>query len=543
MSRRLRAIGLTAVCALVAGSTTAVAAEAGGNADAVVQIDTGKVRGSMNPQAGTRTFQGIPYAAPPVGEFRWAPPAPAKPWQGVRDATKPGSTCPQKAGITNRFSSTNEDCLFLNVTTPSNPTTTGDLPVMVWIHGGSMRTGAGSKYGAAKLVTQGDSPVIVVTLNYRLGALGYLPHEALRSGGESGNWGYMDQQAALKWVQRNIAAFGGDPGRVTIFGESAGGQSVCTQMAVPSSNGLYRAAIMQSGPCMAGQAQAAAETQGAEYAAKLGCGDAATTADCLRKLPVTTLLDNPDYGSPATHGGKFLPESPLTGALTGKLNKVPLISGTTHDEGALFIYGEYGIPGVSRELTAEEYPAAVAKYQPQLSPAEVDLVVKKYPVEKYSQPAVALRDVWTDSAVCALPLLHGAFSRSMPTYAYQFDDRAAPAPPSLFPMGAYHASELQYIFDMDPSTLPLEDLNGGQRLLSRDMVRYWTEFAISGKPHPTGLPPMPEFNSATQTILSLDVGGSRPISDFNVQHQCGFWLPLIVKGLGSKNVTSTLPAQ
>src|SRR6478735_3104800 len=228
----------------------------------LVQTATGTVRGQVEWEH--RLFAGIPYAAPPVGPLRFRPPAPPLAWKGIRDATKPGPRCIQDPSADPEFGKqSDEDCLNLNVWTP---TMTGPpRSVMVWIHGGSFTGGSGKIYDARWLVTRGD--VIVVTINYRLGTLGFLADPTLGPPGDVGNYGLQDQQAALRWVRDNIAEFGGDPEKVTVAGESAGGMSVCDHLVAPDSKGLFRAAIIQSAPCGAQGARANAEKVSLSYAA------------------------------------------------------------------------------------------------------------------------------------------------------------------------------------------------------------------------------------------------------------------------------------
>lgn len=216
---------------------------------AVVRTDRGLVRGQ--PQPGYRLFQGIPYAAPPTGSLRWRPPQPVRPWQGTYDATSPRSQCAQLAPPYGGDTTYGEDCLYLNVTTPDRAHRRHGLPVMVWVHGGGNTTGSGSVYNAAKLAVDGD--VVVVTVNYRLGPLGWLAHPGLENGADrryqAGNYGLLDQQAALRWVQRNARAFGGDPRNVTLFGESAGAADSCANLASPSAAGLFHKVIPESFSC------------------------------------------------------------------------------------------------------------------------------------------------------------------------------------------------------------------------------------------------------------------------------------------------------
>ena len=234
----------------------------------MAQTTAGTVRGVV--ESDHRLFADIPYAAPPVGPLRFRPPAQAKAWKGVRDATKPGPRCIQDPGADPEFGrQSDEDCLTLNVWTPT--TTTPPKPVMVWIHGGSFTGGSGKIYDGQWLVERGD--IIVVTINYRLGTLGFLAHPGLGPPGDVGNYGLQDQQAALRWVRDNIANFGGDPEKVTVAGESAGGMSVCDHLVAPGSQGLFRAAIIQSAPCEAQADLPAAERSSLDYAARVGCGD------------------------------------------------------------------------------------------------------------------------------------------------------------------------------------------------------------------------------------------------------------------------------
>src|SRR3984957_11325809 len=286
------AIALTflAAGALVAGASAAPAAPSNPRTGLVVTTTGGTLRGTM---AGrTDAFLGIPYAAPPVGPLRWRPPQPAAPWTGIRAATAFAPHCPQPpSGF--GVASASENCLYLNVFIPAGARHDGrGLPVMVWIHGGSFLVGESNDYIPAGLVHRG---VIVVTVNYRLGALGFLADSALasHSGGPSGDYGLMDQQAALRWVRANIGQFGGNRRNVTIFGESAGGLSVLSQLASPGARGLFAKAIVESGAYdLDPQSLAQAETSGSTFATKLGCdtGTGAQVAACLRTVPAAQIV-------------------------------------------------------------------------------------------------------------------------------------------------------------------------------------------------------------------------------------------------------------
>jgi len=433
---RLAAAGIT-LGALVAAAPAVSAGTLGGQAAAgaggpVAATANGAVRGLAS--GAVDEFLGIPYAAPPVGALRWQPPQPAASWSGVRDATQFAPHCPQVAGPFGE-ASTSEDCLYLNVFTPTGG---GRHPVMVWIHGGALVSGESNDYDPTALVADG---VTVVTINYRLGALGFLAHPALAgANGQSGDYGLMDQQAALRWVQRNIANFGGDPRNVTIFGESAGGLSVLSQVASPQARGLFQKAIAESGSYNLTQASlASAETAGEAFATKAGC--ASQTAACLRSLPVSTILADQDAsGYTPNINSEVLPTSIGTAFATGNFNRVPIINGTNHDEWRLFV--------ALSEL--EGNPVTAANYQSMISstlsvPAAVAAIIAaQYPLTAYSSPSVALGAVGTD-AIFACPALSidESVSRFVPTFAYEFNDENAPEnflPPVSFPYGAAHAT-------------------------------------------------------------------------------------------------------
>ena len=326
--------GRTAAGGGAAATGTAAAAQAASGGPVAV-TGTGLVQGKVAGAADE--FLGIPYAAPPTGALRWAPPQPAAHWSGTRPATSFAPHCPQSASPFG-LASTSEDCLFLNVFRPAHGP--ANRPVMVWIHGGALVTGESDGYDPANLVRRG---VVVVTINYRLGALGFLADGALAAqpGGPAGNYGLMDQQAALRWVHRNIARFGGDPHNVTIFGESAGGLSVLSQVVSPGARGLFQRAIVESGAyALTEQPLARAEQAGAAFAAKTGCakGTDAETAACLRGLPVATILASQNAtGYQPDLDGSVLTQSIGTALASGQFSRVPIINGSNHDEWRLFV--------------------------------------------------------------------------------------------------------------------------------------------------------------------------------------------------------------
>src|SRR6202042_1902086 len=423
----------------------------------------GAVRGVAN--GAVDEFLGLPYAAPPVGALRWQPPQPAASWAGVRDATAFGPHCPQPASPFGA-ASMSENCLYLNVFTPRDDGPGPRHPVMVWIHGGALVTGESNDYDPAPLVADG---VTVVTINYRLGALGFLAHPALPDAkGQSGDYGLEDQQAALRWVQRNIASFGGDPRNVTVFGESAGGLSTLSQVASPQARGLFQKAIVESGSYNLTQASlSSAESAGEAFAAKAGC--AGQTAACLRSLPVSAILANEDTaGYTPNINTDVLPESLGTAFATGKFNRVPIINGTNRDEWRLFV--------ALSEL--EGNPVTAANYQSMISstlgvpPAAAAVIAAKYPLSAFPSPSVALGAVGT-AAIFACPALtiDQSVSHFVPTFAYEFNDENAPEeflPPVSFPYGAPHASEIQYLMDLPTAAFP-GTLSAAQQQLATTM--------------------------------------------------------------------------
>lgn len=518
------AVGVVALTAALTGITTTGANATQRPGAPVVGTDSGAVRGVAT--ATTDEFLGIPYAAPPVGALRWRPPAPAAHWSGVRDATAFAPHCPQVAGPFGK-ASTSEDCLYLNVFRPARRSGR-PLPVMVWIHGGALVTGESDDYDPTNLVRDG---VIVVTINYRLGALGFLAHPALagRAGGPSGNYGLMDQQAALRWVQRNVGRFGGDRRDVTIFGESAGGLSVLSQLASKGARGLFDRAIVESGSYDPTQASlATAEADGERFAAQAGCAD--QTAACLRGLPVSTILANENQsGYMPDVDGKVLTRSLSTSFATGDFARVPIVNGTNHDEWRLFV-------AVS-EL--EGAPVTAANYQSMISttlgvPAAAAAVIAgQYPLSAYPSPAVALGAVGTDAIfACNAFAIDQSVSRFVPTYGYEFNDETAPEPflpPVSFPYGAAHASELPYVFNTASAPTP-GGLNAAQLRLADTMQRYWTHFARTGRPSTFGAPLWPRFGDLTVREQSLTL--PRPVveTNFAADHHCAFWAAATAAG-------------
>jgi para-nitrobenzyl esterase len=525
--------GRTIFAAAFAVSVTGLAgvdASASGRAGAallplVVRTHDGFVKGLRTTLA--REFLGIPYAAPPVGALRWRPPLPAAHWSGVRPARKPGANCAQTESLGTGVltTSTAENCLFLNVYTPRSARP--GLPVMVWIHGGGFTGGAGSIYDGAVLAKKGH--VIVVTINYRLNAFGFLALPSLDSErhNSSGDYGLMDQQAALRWVRANARAFGGNPRDVTIFGESAGGASVCANMASPTASGLFSRAIAESGCLFPARAKKTADQQGAALAASLGCTHAATAAACLRRKPVSAIL-KADAAGPwgPVVSAPTLPVAPITAFLTGRYDHVPLLQGTNHDEGRLFVGLGFDFGG--HPITKKQYPVLI---KVQFGAKVGGKVLAKYPLSGYKSPDLAYSAVLTDSGFSCPAFGADVLAAGSGVYGYEFSD---PNPPNdfginfTFPLGAAHSTELQYVFQRIPVLDIVPPFKPAQLALSNQFIGYWTRFAASGNPNGPGAPWWPRFAVAKPRIQELipSAIAPEPGATFSAFHKCGFWLAI-----------------
>ena len=532
-----------ASAAATTADSTAAGAGAGAAPAAVQQLVVRTADGTLRGRTAGRTdeFLGIPYAAPPVGQLRWRPPRPPAHWTGVRAATAFAPHCPQPPSAFG-LASTSENCLYLNVFTPAaraSAFTPADarasafipagarsgargLPVMVWIHGGAFIAGESNDYNPAALVRHG---VIVVTINYRLGALGFLAHPALAShpGGPSGDYGLMDQQAALRWVQANIRQFGGNPRNVTLSGESSGGLSVLSQLVSPGARGLFSRAIVESGSYDLTQASLpAAEAAGETFAATVGC--ASQTAACLRSLPVSTIVDNEDFaGYRPDIDGTVLTQSIGPALASGQFNRVPVINGTNRDEWRLFV-AQAQLDGAP-PVTAAHYQASIGSLLAVSAPAAA-AIAAEYPLSAYPSPPIALGAVGTD-AIFACPALSvdESLSRYVPTYAYEFNDIGAPERylgPVGFPYGAAHESEVQFLFSLRNTPFP-GVLTPPQQRLAAAMKRYWTDLARTGSPSSPTEPSWPRFTSTGQRVLSLVPPRSHTEPGFAAEHHCGFW--------------------
>lgn len=448
---------------------------------------------------------GVPYAAPPLGALRLAAPAAPRPWAGTRPAQREGPGCPQLRGGEVVGA---EDCLDLDVSRPS--TTAAGLPVAVFIHGGSFVSGAAAGYDPSRLVAAG---LVVVEVDYRLGALGFL--DAPGTGAAGGDQGLLDQVAALAWVRRSVAAFGGDPGRVLAFGESAGGISVCDLAASPAAAGLLAAAIDQSGPCAgpgAGPTSEVAASRAGAFAAAVGCPGAAPLP-CLRRAPVAALL----RGAVEQPGGPVpLPWEPATATaalpapaatLLAASRTVPLLEGTDLDEGASFVPAGVVDAASYRAWLAATFGALagrVAAAYP-LPPAAGAAAVRAVAVRVDTDAGLACPAVALAAALAARP--------SAGAWGYELTDRRLTG-------AASHGIELRYLFGPAGGA----GLPAAVRPLAAVVVVAWADMAARGAP-PAGWPPL-----ATGLVERLGAAGAAPAAGYAAGHRCGVWAALGVVG-------------
>lgn len=508
--------------------------------DDPVATRDGAIRGEADGEATCR-YLGIPYAAPPVEDLRWRPPAPAIAWSGIRDATHFAPHCAQKSVMEvvnfDPAREGSEDCLTVNVWRPRTP---GPHPVMVWYHGGGLYGGTANTpmYHSAPLATAGD--VVVVTVNYRLAVFGYLATPGLAAEdphGSAGNYGLLDQVAALRWVRENAAAFGGDPDNVTIFGESAGGWSVCSLLTTPLSAGLFHKAIMESGGCNAVTSMERGFEVGARVAEALGCAPEDTP--CMRAAPAGRVLrrgvqfELKGFEWMPRIDGWVVPAAPVTMIREGAYHKVPFLAGANRDEvkvAVAFSPSQYldGAEGYERRL--------VDKFGADAAPA----IEALYDLGQYRRPAAAYRQMFTEVALLC-PTFRGVSTLAeggTPAWLYRFDfDRFRFG--RL--VGAAHGMELPFVFGT-LDRLPVFPLYGWRQRaaaweLSQAMMAYWTRFAHAGDPNVPGLPEWPSF-TRTGEVMHLDEElRAEPLSP-ELGERCAYWdehtrtHPWIVESMG-----------
>jgi para-nitrobenzyl esterase len=494
-----------------------------------IRTDLGLVHGIH--VGGIDEFLGLPYAAPPTGDLRWRAPIPAARWWGVRDATVQRSACSQIITPGRDISASSEDCLYLNIYRPAKAVPGRLRPVLVFIHGGSNTGGSGNEYDPSEMVS--DTNIIVVTINYRLGAFGFLALPSLDAETDdlsSGNYGLMDQQAALRWVGANIREFGGDPSNVTVDGESAGGVDICANLVSPAARGLFSKAIMQSLFCPTLTHEQADEA-GLGLAASLGCADPATAASCMRSETASELIGaSQSFKVSPNIGGRVLPLDPLEVLRAGRWNRSAILLGSNHDEATGGTALALRSAGVPLPLTQPEYLKAVGVAFKSVAPA----VLNEYSVLDYPSPFYAFAAEETDSMEsCRLSQLARLFATMTETYQYEFADPSPPIPKGWPAVpapgfGAYHGSELQYLFRVGGQA---DTKSPAQQQLALRMIRYWADFARTGNPNGRELTFWPRDVSNTNRVLSLKPGGDTVIREFDANHHCEFWWS--VRGYGT----------
>jgi para-nitrobenzyl esterase len=475
-----RLLAAAAALVLTLSPAAALAKEAPAPASAaaaeVVKTRSGPVRGAV--EDGVARFQGLPYAAPPVGELRWRPPQPAKAWSEVREATAPATGCAKQ-----------EDCLYLNVTKPADAKPGAKLPVMVWIHGGAFAIGDstggfGAVHDGGEFAKKG---IVLVTLNYRLGRAGWFAHPALtKEGGRTGNYGLMDQIHALKWVKDNIAAFGGDPRNVTVFGESAGGISTLFLMLAPDAKGLFHKAIVESGFARTQpRPLKTMEDLGAAAAAKAGvAGDNAAAAAALRKLPLSAFPSGPLIGAPdgpyPIADGRLIQGGIAEGFAAGKQMKIPLIIGGNSNEASLVRPQPAQLDAITQGREA-----MLAAFDPAGTGDKARIVNDLVTAQLVTEPDRNLAR------------LH---SKAAPTWLYYFS--YVPPEGRAASMGARHTAEIRYVFGG-----AAQKLTAHEAPLAEAMNAYWAAFAKRGDPDSAGGPAWPKFETAREPLLEFGSDG------------------------------------
>jgi para-nitrobenzyl esterase len=481
---------------------------------------------------GGRAFTAIPFAAPPVGPLRFRAPQPVPRWRGAFSATGAIPSCIQFGG--NGTALQSEDCLYLSVWTPSVATPTLPVPVMVWIFGGGLVQGSPQDFDGADLARNG---VVVVTLNYRLGVLGMMTDRSLDDGAElSGNYALRDQQAALRWVKSNIGAFGGDASRVTLFGQSSGASSVLMHLVSPASKGLFSKAIVESsGGGYLYERQVVQDGVARKVIRAVGCAGRADVAGCLRTVPAAAFVSaKVNMSSSGEHAAEalglvtdaaLLPIDTWRAFNSGQFNQVPVLIGTSENEGAAWVAGAGRALG--RPLEEADLPAIA---RDTFFGADADFMLAAYPLSRYASADERLMHAVTDyRQACPTQAVRMALSQFVPVYGYELTE----ADPAQTPPDARttrlvntprHGTELAYVFGRDRG----QALSGRAAVLSARVQQYWSNFARIGNPDPAGLD-WPRFSTRDPAVLKLQ---EPPASarDFTQRHHCSeLWERGVVK--------------
>ncbi len=561
-SRRLSTTLMLMAATALAGGVAASAPALHGrlfNFGPIAVTRDGPVRGMV--ENGVNAYLGIPYAAPPVGALRWMPPAPPA-RHGLLDATEFANSCPQvtELGAFAGPATIDEDCLYLNVFTTGNH---GPLkPVIVWIYGGGNVDGETADYDGSKLATGGPLgvPTVVVSINYRLGLFGFLSEAHLNAEGHPwGNYGILDQQAALRWVRANIVAFGGDPTRVLLGGQSAGASDTGANMVSPGAAGLFNRALPESGPGPGSFTSGPiALGRGNAFAAAANC----STSACLRSMSAARILQlqgtpnanttdptlNQTYVSGPLVDGTVIPMQAIVAWNSGAYNKMPILAGRVRDElnfgQSIRIYFS-GPPQVGLTIP---FALTAADYAAQNSSA----VKTEYPLAAYGGDAEYAADrISTDRGSCSTHQVlkaQATTNTGFGIYAYDFNYQNPPyyfpqLPDPLSPTGhfrplAYHTSDIQFVFpkwhggnlgvNLDQTSGQPRELQGAEITLSNQIVGAWTRFAATGNPNGPGLPVWPVFSTATPVYLQQDIS-SATLSElqYRTNNHCNFWDPQI----------------
>jgi para-nitrobenzyl esterase len=532
---------MMSILAVLGLETGLVAAAEASSGALQVLTDTGVLRGAE--RAGVQEFKGIPFALPPLGSLRFSPPLPQTHWGGTLDATKYKSPCPQVTRFGQTDASDNEDCLYLNITLPAARSPTGGAvrgkPVIVWIHGGAYVGGSADIYPLDYFSRLGD--VIIVSINYRLGVFGFMAHPAFDPA-HNGSLGLEDQREALRWVKRNIGAFGGDPHNVTLAGESAGAASVCMQLIAPDeATGLFQKAIIQSIGCTIHLRSAAeAAGTGVKIAGLVHCTDPATAISCLREKSVHELLEaqvkvaSTDLRAFGLGVGSLsVPRQGADAFATGRFVKVPMINGGNRDEMGLYVGYEIE---AGAAITRDNYVARLrASYGD-----HADDIAKRYPITADTSPAAAVSRAESDFMPegplnnCLYLETARLASRFVPVYEFEFADPDAPSVMLTpgFASGAVHSAELPYFYPHISFNRRIDgpDVPPQSQPLSRQMVAYWSHFAHTGQPSAPGLAVWPRYHSP-RDVMRL-VPGHVGTFDAATAHQCRFWKTLYPAALG-----------
>lgn len=541
--RMLKTLLLVCVIALLA----AVRASAGPGDCTGIETEYGTVNGAEKFGGRLCEYLGIPYAAPPVDELRFRPPAPHTGWQEPLDAVEYSPMCMQYplALFEESKLSGSEDCLTMNIWRPTKPA--GEkLPVMVFIHGGGFKFGSSSEdiYDGGKLAGMGR--VLVASFNYRLGPIGFFGHPALMAeDGPGGNYGILDQFAALEWVKENIAAFGGDPDNITVFGESAGGMSLGLILASPDSEGLFQRAVIESGPMVRfGHTPEKAAAIATEMAEEFGCAEPASAAECLRKVPAERFFDfvSPGFsmtsvshndGGAKTHSfrpvieNEIVPDNLLRNLERGEYNKdVDVIMGFNSDEASLFTLA-------TKINTAEEYRKEVGDILESrgasfgIGTEYLDEIMRLYPADAYETPSAAFVDLSSDMAFSCPAVIAADIMSGHGTNVWLYEFGKGPSNLNLgVDLGAFHAVELFYIFG-NFRYLGFNIESKSNKAFSRKVLDLWSSFSREGEPRSEWFPQWPPYETGARDYIYINEESA--IRQNYKKEQCDFFRAIVEK--------------